>query len=662
MEPPSNLIVICGLGRLGQACLRTLLHFEAPLRCLDLAPPLRNDGDGLSALADTLVVGDMRHSDALIRAGVRDARAVLLLSSDSGVNLEAALQVRLLNPAARLVVRSNGSLGLERHLRERLPGLALVDPELLTAGVFANAMRPDGSEAAFALDGEFFRVVRTVLPSDSAQDLFTLQGRHQRLLQWCPAHQCSLGPPASHWWDLGSKPKAGDHLFWLEAVSSLDSRRPAKGNWFQDMRVRWWLALEGLQESVRPGTLRWSWGWLLAGALFALVLVLGSNRFGFGSPLRGALLTIALLKGEYIDALSAMTGGGPLEADHLGLAALSLAFALGGTLLTAWLVAVVLDWLLARRLGRREPGPLDRGTNYVLLVGGHLLARRLDKLLLQSRFRVRRVQPDGQESADLAFGSLDRALRVLRHGRCQGVAVLGDDLMANLETALSLQDKWPQARLAVQSHSLSRGAELGRLFPGMEMINPLELAAEAVVATAFGERVREVLRVADTNLLLTDYRVEAGDTLVGRSLGQIAEGYGVVLVSLTPVGQSRALMLPGLDRVMQPGDALLALAALPGLRAVEAGHMRSPAWRLELRGMGVGADGFEAQMLLARHLNRPPGDVAIYLDCRHKPLLTPPLPQAQARELEAAMRRLGVRCSLHGPHWHGEPICTSRPD
>lgn len=174
---------------------------------------LWNDGDGLATLADTLVVGDMRHSDALIRAGVRDARAVLLLSSDSGVNLEAALQVRLLNPAARLVVRSNGSLGLERHLRERLPGLALVDPELLTAGVFANAIRPDGSEAAFALDGEFFRVVRTVLPSDSAQDLFTLQGRQQRLLQWCPAHQGSLGSPASHWWDLGSKPKAGDLLF-----------------------------------------------------------------------------------------------------------------------------------------------------------------------------------------------------------------------------------------------------------------------------------------------------------------------------------------------------------------------------------------------------------------------------------------------------------------
>lgn len=79
-------------------------------------------------------------------------------------------------------------------------------------------------------------------------------------------------------------------------------------------------------------------------------------------------------------------------------------------------------------------------------------------------------------------------------------------------------------------------------------------------------------------------------------------------------------------------------------------------------GLGVGADGFEAQMLLARHLNRPPGDVAIYLDCRHEPRLTPPLHQAQARELEASMRRLGVQCSLHGPHWHDALICTSRPD
>ena len=65
---------------------------------------------------------------------------------------------------------------------------------------------------------------------------------------------------------------------------------------------------------------------------------------------------------------------------------------------------------------------------------------------------------------------------------------------------------------------------MNRLFPGIEVVNPPELATEAVVATAFGERVREVMREAETNLLLTDYREEADESLVGRSLGRIAEG------------------------------------------------------------------------------------------------------------------------------------------
>jgi hypothetical protein len=218
--------------------------------------------------------------------------------------------------------------------------------------------------------------------------------------------------------------------------------------------------------------------------------------------------------------------------------------------------------------------------------------------------------------------------------------------MSNLEMALSLQELWPTALLAVQSHSPSHGSELSRLFPGMAVVNPLELAAEAVVATALGERVREVLRVAETNLLLTDYRVEDGDTLVGHSLGEVAEGYGVLPISLVPAGQSAALMLPGLDRVLQPGDALLVLAALAGLRAVETGELRGPLWCVAIRGLGVGTDVYEAQMVLARYLNRPPGMVATYLDSPSEPRLTPPLHQAPARELEAGLRRLGVKCTL----------------
>ncbi|MCP9923210.1 NAD-binding protein, partial [Synechococcus lacustris] len=134
-------ILVCGLGALGQACLSSLMAFNLPIRCLDRKSPKWTDLALGRALAEVTFIGDMRNPESLLEAGVATARAVLLLSQDSGVNLEAALQVRLLNPKAQLVVRSSkGSSGLENQLQARLPGLVIVDPQLLTAGVFANAL------------------------------------------------------------------------------------------------------------------------------------------------------------------------------------------------------------------------------------------------------------------------------------------------------------------------------------------------------------------------------------------------------------------------------------------------------------------------------------------------------------------------------------------
>ncbi len=141
MDSRSGVILICGLGGLGQACLRTLMGFDAEIHCIDQRKPRWVDGVLAERYRRQLTIGDMRSPQTLRLGRAGDARAVLLLSHDSGVNLEAALQVRLLNPRAQLVVRTNSSRSLERQLQQRLPGLATVDPSLLTAGVFANALR-----------------------------------------------------------------------------------------------------------------------------------------------------------------------------------------------------------------------------------------------------------------------------------------------------------------------------------------------------------------------------------------------------------------------------------------------------------------------------------------------------------------------------------------
>jgi hypothetical protein len=59
----------------------------------------------------------------LRQAGAERAGAVLLLSADSTITFEAALQVRPLNPTAEIVVRSTSRLAdLDALLEHRLPG------------------------------------------------------------------------------------------------------------------------------------------------------------------------------------------------------------------------------------------------------------------------------------------------------------------------------------------------------------------------------------------------------------------------------------------------------------------------------------------------------------------------------------------------------------
>ena len=110
---------------LGQACLQRLQAFDLPLHGVDLRQPNWRDPELESRLAGTLTNGDMRLAHVLRQAGAERASAVLLLSADSTINFEAALQARLLNPTAEIVVRSTSRLAdLGALLELRLPGVS----------------------------------------------------------------------------------------------------------------------------------------------------------------------------------------------------------------------------------------------------------------------------------------------------------------------------------------------------------------------------------------------------------------------------------------------------------------------------------------------------------------------------------------------------------
>jgi Trk K+ transport system NAD-binding subunit len=614
-----HLVLVCGLGSLGQACLLRLLAFDMPLACLDRRQPAWRDPLLLERFEAAVTLGDMRLPHVLRRAGVERARAVLLLGSESTENFEAALQVRLLNPHAQIVVRSSSrQASLGALLEERLPGVAVVDPLLLTARAVSEAVRPGDQLACFQAVGQSFVVVE-----GRCED-----ARLQRSLR-CGSEGCRrpriVTPMGLHRRPPGTTPGR---------LPPLPSLRLA-GQRLAGVR-RWLRQRPPLHFALL--------------ALLSLLLVGGIGLFSAdGDWKRGAFVTLALLKGEYVDPVNVvLQGEGASAVPDLWLVGGTLLYALVGTLLTSALVALILERLLRERFGPARPGRLPPGSGYILLVEGGELGLQAALALQGRRHRVVWIdsRPDASRPPRglAVFDRLEPALAALRSCELEGMGLLSPDLLANLQGALELLRRWPFARVALLAHAVEAAERLGELLGGVAVISTMDLAADAVVATAFGERVEEVCRIDGANLLLVRYHIRSGDTLFGRSVARVENGYDVTAVVLLRPRGTTPLVLPSPDLLLADGDQLLVLGTLADLRGIELGQEVPPAWCVRLQGCPDEALRFDALQSLARHLGRAPGALAPLLDGQEHRSCG--IDRVIGDMLLVELQRLGIRCSL----------------
>jgi voltage-gated potassium channel Kch len=138
-------VIVCGLGRLGFGVVR-LLKERVPLVVVDHAERVHY-ADEPTMVAEPVVPvlkGDMTVKWVLQEAGVERASAVFVLTPNDAANLEAAMLVHELNPAARIVMRINNSRvarRLDGVLREVLgDALRVVDPFEHAAPQFVEAV------------------------------------------------------------------------------------------------------------------------------------------------------------------------------------------------------------------------------------------------------------------------------------------------------------------------------------------------------------------------------------------------------------------------------------------------------------------------------------------------------------------------------------------
>jgi voltage-gated potassium channel Kch len=116
-----NHVILCGLGHLGIRVLQQLLAQQMDVVVLERNENGKFVSQG-KALGVPILHRDMKDDDALVDAGIKHARSILLCTNDDMANLEAALDARRLNAKVRVVMRL-----FEQELAGKISGALTID-------------------------------------------------------------------------------------------------------------------------------------------------------------------------------------------------------------------------------------------------------------------------------------------------------------------------------------------------------------------------------------------------------------------------------------------------------------------------------------------------------------------------------------------------------
>ncbi len=99
-----NHFVVIGVGKVGYQVIKELLELRESVVAIEMASGAPLLGE-LFDKGVPVIQGNARMASVLEQAGVRQARAVIVTTSDDLTNLDAAITARDLNPDAKIVIR-----------------------------------------------------------------------------------------------------------------------------------------------------------------------------------------------------------------------------------------------------------------------------------------------------------------------------------------------------------------------------------------------------------------------------------------------------------------------------------------------------------------------------------------------------------------------------
>lgn len=623
--------LVCGLGSVGQHCVAILKDFGVVVHAIESVLPGEWEIPQIPDYLTSFVVGDCRHTEMLEQCKIRQCRAVLLVTADERVNIEAGLAARSLNPHVRLVVRS-AKENLNYLLGQQLGNYVAFEPTQLSAPAFAFAALNSETIGFFSINQFLFQVVQRWVPAHhrwlNRSGLYDLNTRYRRVLtshrtlkeeedgylqifhQWEPDKRIELGDRITtielvqgESQSLIQSPSPRSHTQRLDAsvgsvgLKSLSRRikqlQHLRQHWNtfwnrQPGQTSWWQALGCRVRQVWHDRYQQQiWRvLLLCGFTVLTLMVWGTVLFWFHHPnmngLEAFYATAVLLLGGYGDLFGAIDQA---LAIPWALRLFALGLTLAGTAFVGVLYALLTERLLTLRFQFFSPRlPLPE-RDHVVVIGLGRVGRRVADLLKTFRQPLVVVTDAPFDEAlrsqmPIVEGSVNQALTRVNLSTARSLVSVTDAEMDNLEVALMARAANPNTGLVIRTYHRRFRDTVARLFPYTQVLCASELAAEAFAAAAFGENVVGLFRLDHHTIIVTDYQIESGDTLNGLLLAEVAYGYGVVPIYHEREKQQSSTPMPSDDVQLQVGDRMVVLATIQGLKWIEQGKMYPRQWQI----------------------------------------------------------------------------------
>ena len=536
--------IVCGLDELGFRAAEELHRLGEVVVVID--PQGTNHYQGLVQALDVKVVhASYREEEALRRAGITTARALIITGNDDVGNIHAALLAHEVRPRLRVVVRMfNPELG--ESIASLLHDCKVLSSSSIAAPAFVEAAVQEQFEQRLEVGGKVL-VLRRGKP-DEPDVLLAVAATDD-------GGGVVLFPEG-----------AGEALCLVDTgeVSSAQRRRaPSHAR----RRSRWpagLMATRDLLGTLADSRVRYVLAVVAALTLVSMLVLHYAAGLSFLDAVYFTITTITTIGYGDITLVNS-----PLPARLYGIA-----LELVGAGVIAMFFAVITDTLVGDRL-RQALGGLHRDMeDHIVVCGlgniGHRVAEQVHRMhipvaameAVEARKAVYSVRRAG---VPVLIGDAREMtnLQKLEVGRARCLIACTDDDITNLEIALNARAINQDLKIVIHLHDPDLAVRVQNAIGLGVSRSAAGLAAPAFVSAALGHRVVSTVPIGNRSLVVAHALVDGDSDAAGQTVGWLLDGpYARVLALHRRPG---LVWRPGSDVKLEAGDDLVLVSTRKGL-------------------------------------------------------------------------------------------------